>query len=280
MTALNVAVWDGETLEVSTSPVPPPTFVLLSATDYRHLASCVLSVNGLTEAFNVRWSPSGASAFASGSVALTVTGTDLDVEGDGTVTVTGQRGIVRYNDTGYLWLVVNEASASLAKVLLPHGGRQVVVGVGVEQPWATGQAVSIGARRWVQSAGSVGRLYEATSAGTTGATAPTHASGTVSDGAVSWLFVQDYMRLDALPDLADGDQVAWWGTPSPGSVSVAPDFTFEADENVISFWVEAHTPDFGYGAAAQQVLGSVTLLTVPNMTHGQPVTLTGIGFGA
>lgn len=36
------------------------------------------------------------------------------------------------------------------------------------------------------------KLYRATSAGTTGATKPSHTSGTVSDGSVNWLFVRDY----------------------------------------------------------------------------------------
>lgn len=36
------------------------------------------------------------------------------------------------------------------------------------------------------------KLYQASTTGTSGATKPSHSSGTVSDGAVDWLFVRDY----------------------------------------------------------------------------------------
>lgn len=36
------------------------------------------------------------------------------------------------------------------------------------------------------------KLYQSTTAGTTGATKPAHTAGTVSDGSVSWAFVRDY----------------------------------------------------------------------------------------
>lgn len=49
--------------------------------------------------------------------------------------------------------------------------------------WAAGQTVAIGAKR-----GYLQRLYHAASAGVTGATPPTHTTGTVSDGAVNWTF--------------------------------------------------------------------------------------------
>lgn len=47
--------------------------------------------------------------------------------------------------------------------------------------WTTGQSVSIGAKRGYKQ-----RLYTATTAGTCGATPPTHTTGTASDGTVTW----------------------------------------------------------------------------------------------
>ena len=60
--------------------------------------------------------------------------------------------------------------------------------------WVTAQAVIIGARRIYDS-----RLYEATTAGTTGTRPPVHEIGTESDGTVSWQYLHDgsgRIRLD------------------------------------------------------------------------------------
>jgi parallel beta-helix repeat protein len=54
--------------------------------------------------------------------------------------------------------------------------------------WATGQTIAVGDYR---TSGVL--LYKATTAGTTGATAPTHTSGTVSDGAVSWAYIDSFL---------------------------------------------------------------------------------------
>jgi hypothetical protein len=271
--AIRVSTWDETTLKVSISPLPVPDFVLLVATDYRHGQPCTLTVLGLDGTYTVRWSPSASDPSAAGSVALTVVSDDLDIDGAGTVIVTGQRGIVRYGSTGYLWLVMGEDTASLAKTLLAHGGRQTVVLSGVIQPWVTSQAVTTGDQRWVQSAGEIGRLYEATTTGTTGATAPTHSTGTVSDGTVSWLYLRDYMRLDALPDLDDGDLVAWWNALPSGEVEVFQDATYEASGQVTSFEAEAHVAGEGYGVSAvQQIVGLLTI------SAGQLVNRTTEGF--
>ena len=52
--------------------------------------------------------------------------------------------------------------------------------------WASGQAVTAGQYR-----GRFGRRYVAATSGTTGVTPPTHTSGTVSDGGVSWTYVDN-----------------------------------------------------------------------------------------
>lgn len=51
--------------------------------------------------------------------------------------------------------------------------------------WAVGQTI-LSINVWRTSAG---KLYRATTTGTTGATAPTHTSGTASDGGVAWQYV-------------------------------------------------------------------------------------------
>lgn len=55
----------------------------------------------------------------------------------------------------------------------------------ISDPWGTGRTFAIGDH--VHNGGNV---YRATSAGTSGASAPVHTAGTVSDGTVSWAFVQ------------------------------------------------------------------------------------------
>lgn len=56
--------------------------------------------------------------------------------------------------------------------------------------WTTGEAVTAGAKRGnITSAGGQA-LYTAQNSGTTGATPPTHTTGTVSDGTVNWTFTQ------------------------------------------------------------------------------------------
>lgn len=54
--------------------------------------------------------------------------------------------------------------------------------------WATGVAVTVGEKRYTEAA-SERRYYEAISNGTTGATPPTHTSGSASDGTVSWYYI-------------------------------------------------------------------------------------------
>ena len=61
----------------------------------------------------------------------------------------------------------------------------------IETQWSTGVAVSIGEVRFNVDSNGVESVYRAVTAGTTGATPPTHTSGTVSDGTVDWLFIAE-----------------------------------------------------------------------------------------
>ena len=60
--------------------------------------------------------------------------------------------------------------------------------------WGTGVAVSVDTFRT-----NANKLYVSTTAGTTGATAPTHTSGTASDGGVTWLYVGTFQNTNARP---------------------------------------------------------------------------------
>jgi hypothetical protein len=56
--------------------------------------------------------------------------------------------------------------------------------------WRTGLQINIG-EYILYCDGANQNVYQATAAGTTGVTPPTHTTGTVSDGGVSWLFIHD-----------------------------------------------------------------------------------------
>lgn len=57
--------------------------------------------------------------------------------------------------------------------------------------WASGESITAGNYRFNGI-----RIYQATTSGTTGATAPTHSSGTASDGGVTWSYV-NFFRTSA-----------------------------------------------------------------------------------
>lgn len=86
-----------------------------------------------------------------------------------------------------------ERSAALASIS-SYGGIGVLGGAKASMRysawgygiWVAGEAVTIGTKR-----GYGGRLYTATTTGTTGATPLTHTTGTASDGTVTWQF-DDY----------------------------------------------------------------------------------------
>lgn len=58
------------------------------------------------------------------------------------------------------------------------------------QEWHTGLVVQTNYRVYYQ-----GREYRATNSGTTGATPPTHTTGTASDGTITWEYLGDYRRV-------------------------------------------------------------------------------------
>lgn len=62
-------------------------------------------------------------------------------------------------------------------------------GLVIQTAWATGVAKSPGDVVYNTHSDNVARHYRATTAGTTGATAPTHTSGSVSDGGVIWYYL-------------------------------------------------------------------------------------------
>lgn len=64
----------------------------------------------------------------------------------------------------------------------------------LDKPWITSEAISSGQNR----VASNGRTYQASTTGTTGATEPTHTSGSVSDGGVTWAHFSPNMLIDEL----------------------------------------------------------------------------------
>lgn len=68
-------------------------------------------------------------------------------------------------------------------------------------------------------------------------------------------------RITAIPDLAAGDQLVWWNVLPSGNVLVNSDASFEADEVVQAFTVEAHAEGFGYGESAIQYLAEAPIIT-------------------
>ena len=76
------------------------------------------------------------------------------------------------------------------------------VNAGAYTAHGSGQSVSIGAYRT-----AAGKLYRATTAGTTGATPLTHTSGTASDGAVTWQYLDTFgnSSLEPSGNVIDGE---------------------------------------------------------------------------
>jgi hypothetical protein len=62
--------------------------------------------------------------------------------------------------------------------------------------------------------------------------------------------------VNAIPDLAGGDQLIWWNVLPSGAVTVNSDRSFVADATVSSFSVEAHIDGFGYTNTATQTINA------------------------
>lgn len=82
--------------------------------------------------------------------------------------------------------------------------------------WRAGYAVTTG--DYITTlVGGTGRLYIAASTGTTGATVPSHETGTFSDGGVNWTFVRSVASGSVRPVTVIGDRddmplLGWMGT--------------------------------------------------------------------
>jgi hypothetical protein len=74
--------------------------------------------------------------------------------------------------------------ANITSLKIQNGGIAPYGDLYQAKPWKSGVTV----RDWEEVQGPTGSYYNCSVGGTTGATAPTHTSGTVSDGTVSWTF--------------------------------------------------------------------------------------------
>lgn len=73
---------------------------------------------------------------------------------------------------------------------VPTQSYGVKVNASTYTAWGSGQSITTGTYRQ-----NAGKVYISASAGTTGVTAPTHTTGTVSDGGVSWTYIDSYPNL-------------------------------------------------------------------------------------
>lgn len=78
-----------------------------------------------------------------------------------------------------------------------------LVGAGGYAVWAAGTPYTTGTYVTVSST----RLYLSTNSGTSGGTTPVHTSGTVSDGAVSWLFIASFTSREAYGNVISGNRL-------------------------------------------------------------------------
>lgn len=97
----------------------------------------------------------------------------------------------------------NDATgAAIAGGVARHVTGTVRLRMPVPSQWITGEVVAIGDKRINRISSVHCYQYRATTAGTTGASAPVHVAGTVSDGTVSWAFESDTTANDSPPTKA------------------------------------------------------------------------------
>lgn len=81
-------------------------------------------------------------------------------------------------------------------------------GVPVATAWTTSSTVNFGDLRYYTDTNSITRTYRSVSVtGTTGATPPTHSSGTVTDGTISWLYLSSSDRTESFRAIENGFEV-------------------------------------------------------------------------
>ena len=239
-------------------------FGIASATDYRPGTTCVLTVAGVGGTYSVEVN--------GGAVSVT---DGLDVNGDGTVEFTAPR-LVAYGTNVTIGLIMGGSSDSLDVPQLAETGLTYVnLGPIIPQHEA-GLAVGIGDQVFVPHIGpsGAGRRYTATTAGTTGASTPTHGaeSGVVSDGGVSWDFDAEWGRITANPDLESGFQLAAYDVQggTVAGLTLNDDGTFDKVPDITSFlaiafdgtsWGEPglqQEPQLESGTAAAEVIVAAT----------------------
>jgi hypothetical protein len=107
-----------------------PAHAILQATEYRHGQTCTLQVFGAKGTYWIIYSPT-TNPLDPLAVLPAIGTRNLDVNGDGTINITADRGIIRYGQTGYLYMYRNGAepegySTFYPVVLLPENGKQYV----------------------------------------------------------------------------------------------------------------------------------------------------------
>ena len=158
-----------------------------SGTENNNIGVAAFADNDSTATALSAWGYYGHAVKRSGVSGFT-TGLELDIANQSSASVAldpyqmGNTGT-----TALMWLGAGGESAQLEPIT--HYASNVCIGIvtsgdSLATAWAGGQVISAtGTLRQNDD-----KLYTAASTGTTGATPPTHTSGTVSDGAVNWTF--------------------------------------------------------------------------------------------